>query len=172
MNILDRFVTMALFTPYPSLLTIRQNMRHEGYNELVSFIKQKDWQIFGTLTFRFAVSKEQAEKELNKFWNIVDRKLYGNLSWRKNIRTKRLCFLQNGKINDNNHIHFVANTIDGVNIKDFIIILEYFWRRKIKSSGKENVIKEAESLEAVSKYLMHEFYKLGNDTLALTCSNI
>ena len=51
---------MALFTPYPSLLTFRQNMRHEGYNELVSFIKQKNWQIFGTLTFRFDVSKEQA----------------------------------------------------------------------------------------------------------------
>ena len=103
-------------------------MRHEGYNELVNFIKQKDWQIFGTLTFKFAVSKEQAEKELNKFWNIIDRKLNGNLSWRKNIRTERLCFLQNGKINKNNHIHFVVNTIDGINIKDFIIILEYLWK--------------------------------------------
>ena len=172
MNILDRFVSMALFTPYPSLLTFNQNMRHEGYNELVSFIKQKDWQIFGTLTFRFDVSKEQAEKELNKFWNIIDRKLNGNLSWRKNIRTKRLCFLQNGKINNNNHIHFVANTIDGVDVRDFIIILKYFWQRKIKSSGKEINIKCIRNLEATSKYLMHEFYKLGNDTLALTCSNI
>jgi hypothetical protein len=147
-------------------------MKHAGYNELVNFIKQKDWQIFGTLTFRFVVSREQAEKELNKFWNIIDRKLYGNLRWRKNIRTERLCFLQNGKINENNHIHFVANTITGVDVKDFIIILKYFWRRKIKSSGKEINIKYVKSLEAASRYLMHEFYKLGNDTLALNCSNI
>jgi hypothetical protein len=47
-------------------------MKHAGYNELVNFIKQKDWQIFGTLTFRFDVSREQAEKELNKFWNITE----------------------------------------------------------------------------------------------------
>jgi hypothetical protein len=163
---------MALFIPYTSILTFKYNMKHAGYNELVNYIKQKDWQIFGTLTFKFDVSKEQAEKELNKFWNIIDRKLYGNLSWRKNIRSERLCFLQNGKINENNHIHFVANTIDGIDVKDFIIILEYFWRKKIKSSGKENVIEQLENLEAASKYSMHEFYKLGNDTLALTCSNI
>ena len=62
--------------------------------------------------------------------------------------------------------------IDGVDVKDFIIILKYFWKRKIKSSGKEINIKCIRNLEATSKYLMHEFYKLGNDTLALNCSNI
>ena len=62
---------------------------NKGYKELVDYVEEGKWQIFGTLTFRYDVDFRQAEKTLNTFWNIVDRKLFGNLSYRKNIRTKR-----------------------------------------------------------------------------------
>ena len=81
---------------------------NKGYKELVDYVEEGKWQIFGTLTFRYDVDLLQAEKTLNTFWNIVDRKLFGNLSYRKNIRTKRICVLQTGKLNNNKHIHFVA----------------------------------------------------------------
>lgn len=146
--------------------------KNDGYEELVGFIRQNEWQVFGTFTFKFNVEKEQAERALNIFWNIVDRKLFGNLSYRKNVRSKRLCFLQSGKSNNNHHIHFVANSVDGLAIEDFGLILKYIWQSKIVNAGKEIRIEKIRSLDATSRYLAHEFYKLGNDTLALTCSNI
>jgi hypothetical protein len=148
-------------------------IKNKGYNEMCDYIKHtSNWQIFGTLTFAKNVNIDNAEKALNCFWNIVDRALLGNLSYRKNIKTKRLCFLQSGANNKNFHIHFVANTINGVKIEDFIKILKYFWQTKIKNAGKEIKIEDTKNLIAVSKYVMHEFYKLGNDTLALRSSNI
>ncbi len=145
---------------------------NKGYKELVDYIEEGKWQIFGTLTFRYDVDFRQAEKTLNTFWNIVDRKLFGNLSYRKNIRTKRICVLQIGKLNNNKHIHFVANTIEGVVIDDFISILKFLWINKIKTAGQHMRIEKVKNLQATSKYLLHEYGKLGTDTLATTCSNI
>ena len=145
---------------------------NKGYNQLVEYVKDGQWQIFGTLTFRYNVDLKQAEKTLNTFWNMIDRKLFGNLSYRKNIRTKRLCVLQTGKLNNNKHIHFVANTIDDISINDFILILKFFWFKKIKTAGQHIKIEKVKNLEATSKYLLHEYRKLGTDTLATTCSNI
>ena len=145
---------------------------NKGYKELVDYVEEGKWQIFGTLTFRYDVDFRQAEKTLNTFWNIVDRKLFGNLSYRKNIRTKRICVLQTGKLNNNKHIHFVANTIEGVDVDDFISILKFLWINKIKTAGQHMRIEKVKNLEATSKYLLHEYGKLGTDTLATTCSNI
>lgn len=145
---------------------------NKGYSELVDYVEDGKWQIFGTLTFRYDVDLLQAEKTLNTFWNIVDRKLFGNLSYRKNIRTKRICVLQTGKLNNNKHIHFVANTIEGVDVDDFISILKFLWINKIKTAGQHMRIEKVKNLQATSKYLLHEYGKLGTDTLATTCSNI
>ena len=145
---------------------------NKGYSELVDYVEEGKWQIFGTLTFRYDVDFRQAEKTLNTFWNIVDRKLFGNLSYRKNIRTKRICVLQTGKLNNNKHIHFVANTIEGVDVDDFILILKFLWINKIKTAGQHLRIEKVKNLQATSKYLLHEYGKLGTDTLATTCSNI
>ena len=145
---------------------------NKGYNELVDYVEEGRWQIFGTLTFRYDVDFRQAEKTLNTFWNMVDRKLFGNLSYRKNIRTKRICVLQTGKLNNNKHIHFVANTIEGVDVDDFILILKFLWINKIKTAGQHLRIEKVKNLQATSKYLLHEYGKLGTDTLATTCSNI
>jgi len=145
---------------------------NKGYKELVDYVEEGKWQIFGTLTFRYDVDFRQAEKTLNTFWNIVDRKLFGNLSYRKNIRTKRICVLQTGKLNNNKHIHFVANTIEGVDVDDFISILKFLWINKIKTAGQHMRIEKVKNLQATSKYLLHEYGKLGTDTLATTCSNI
>ncbi len=38
-------------------------------------------------------------------------------------------------------------------------------------SGEHFKIERLRNIKKASKYLMHEFYKLGNDTF-LTCSNI
>ena len=145
---------------------------NKGYKELVDYVEEGKWQIFGTLTFRYDVDFRQAEKTLNTFWNMVDRKLFGNLSYRKNIRTKRICVLQTGKLNNNKHIHFVANTIEGVDVDDFILILKFLWINKIKTAGQHLRIEKVKNLQATSKYLLHEYGKLGTDTLATTCSNI
>jgi len=145
---------------------------NKGYKELVDYVEEGKWQIFGTLTFRYDVDFRQAEKTLNTFWNIVDRKLFGNLSYRKNIRTKRICVLQTGKLNNNKHIHFVANTIEGVDVDDFISILKFLWINKIKTAGQHMRIEKVKNLQATSKYLLHEYGKLGTDTLATICSNI
>ena len=145
---------------------------NKGYKELVDYVEEGKWQIFGTLTFRYDVDFRQAEKTLNTFWNIVDRKLFGNLSYRKNIRTKRICVLQTGKLNNNKHIHFVANTIEGVDVDDFKSILKFLWINKIKTAGQHMRIEKVKNLQATSKYLLHEYGKLGTDTLATTCSNI
>ena len=56
-------------------------VKNTGYEEMCEYIKSvNDWQIFGTLTFKVALSRELAEKQINKFWKIVDRALFGTLS--------------------------------------------------------------------------------------------
>ena len=66
-------------------------VKNNGYEEMCEYIKSaNDWQIFGTLTFKVALSRELAEKQINKFWKIVDRALFGNLCDRKNIFTYSL----------------------------------------------------------------------------------
>ena len=44
--------------------------------------------------------------------------------------------------------------------------------KKIKTAGQHIKIEKVKNLEATSKYLLHEYRKLGTDTLATTCSNI
>ena len=101
---------------------VRINNMRTGYNELLEFIGE-DWQVFGTLSFKHRQTYEQAEKTLKYFWNCIDRIFYGNASYRKHIRTKRANVIQQGSTRQNTHIHFVAKTVKGFNINDFIEIL-------------------------------------------------
>ena len=145
-------------------------MKRTGYNELLEFIGE-DYQVFGTLSFKHRQTYEQAEKTLNYFWNCIDRIFYGNASYRKNIRTKRANVIQQGSTRQNTHIHFVAKTVKGFIINDFIEILKYVWETKVSTAGLQQ-IEEIINTHATSKYLLHEYNSLGSDTLALSSTNI
>ena len=140
-----------------------------GYNELLEFIG-KDYQVFGTLSFKHRQTYEQAEKTLQHFWNCIDRIFYGNASNRKNIKTIRANVIQQGATRQNTHIHFVAKTVKGFKTDDFIAILKFVWKTKIRTAGLEQ-IEEIKDTHATSKYLLHEFHTLGFDTLS-TSTNI
>ena len=146
-----------------------------GYDELLEFIEQSKWEVFGTLTFKHRQTYEQAEKTLNHFWNCIDRKFYSNASYRKNIRTKRVNVIQlgfnKGSKRQNTHIHFVAKTVDDVSTNDFIDIINQVWKTKVATAGLYQ-IEEIKHTNATSKYLLHEFSTLGTDTLATTSTNI
>ena len=131
---------------------------------LIKWLNSYQWNVFGTLNFKYQMNEIAAENALKYFWNKVDRYYFGNKSHRNNIKVKRMCFLQKGYSNQNSHFHFVAITPNNETDINFIKTLKRIWQYEVKESGWFSYIKPPRSQQAVCNYLVREFYKLGMDS--------
>ena len=52
---------------------------------LIKWLNGYEWNIFGTLNFKYQMNETAAENTLKYFWNRVDRYYFGNKSHRNNI---------------------------------------------------------------------------------------
>jgi hypothetical protein len=64
------------------------------------------------------------------------------------------------------HIHFTTELAENYTADDFIKLLTHIWRHKVNGSGISLINKIRQKEKAIG-YLLHDYYKLGNDTLAL-----
>ena len=139
---------------------------------LIKWLNGYEWNVFGTLNFKYQINEIAAENALKYFWNKVDRYYFGNKSHRNNIKVKRMCFLQKGYSNQNSHFHFVAITPNNETDINFIKTLKRIWQYEVKESGYFSEFETIEIKEAVTNYLTHEYYKLGSDTLNTTTAHL
>jgi len=137
----------------------------KGYNELIDWQTKKNHQVFGTLTMRRFASYDDLIKANKHFINCLNRHLFGNNFKRKNQKLDTFSTIQ-PMANGDYHIHFTSALPDNYNTNDFIQLLTQIWRNNVNGSGI-SLIKQINNKEATIKYLLHDYYKMGNDTLAL-----
>ena len=101
---------------------------------LIKWLNGYEWNVFGTLNFKYQINESAAENALKYFWNRVDRHYFGNKSHRNNIRVKRMCFLQKGYSNQNSHFHFVAITPNNETDINFIKTLKKFGNMRLRKA--------------------------------------
>lgn len=138
----------------------------KGYNELKDWQCKKNHKVWGTLTMRSLATKEELTRANKHFFNCVNRILFGNQYKRKGTKIDAFSTLQQ-MANGNWHLHFSTEKADEYSIEEYIRLLTNIWRNKVKGSGRYEV-EEIKNKEAVITYQLHDYYKLGNDTLALS----
>ena len=136
-------------------------MNNKIYKEISDWIEKYQFQIFGSLSFKEHISQSVRQKIFRHFWNRVDRHYFG--SNRKN-RIERICFNHVGYSNTNLHFHFLAKCPISEDTQKFNAVLNLIWF-EMRESGKYSKIELINDSIAVAKYVGHETYKLGTDTI-------
>jgi hypothetical protein len=136
------------------------------YEELVSWSEQYDWDVFGTVTFapRHKLHGDEAQQLFRRYWNGIDRAVYGQ---RTKSRVERVVCLQLGALGDNTHLHFLAKS--PIKIERFCMHLSAIWTDVSVHTAPvvENVILPVIDVRSASRYIFHEFHSIGVDTLNL-----
>jgi hypothetical protein len=143
-------------------------------NALATWLAKTDWQVFGTLKFTdgHSISEHKAEAIVRKFFNSLDRAYLGRNLVDAGHRLERVVFKQLGTSGSNVHYHFVAQP--GVNAEQFCDVAKRAWDEASSfTMGYELTdIKPARNAAACSNYGLHEFWKLGADTLCLRATHL
>jgi hypothetical protein len=141
---------------------------------LATWLAKTDWQVFGTLKFTdgHSISEHKAEAIVRKFFNSLDRAYLGRNLVDAGHRLERVVFKQLGTSGSNVHYHFVAQP--GVNAEQFCDVAKRAWDEASSfTMGYELTdIKPARNAAACSNYGLHEFWKLGADTLCLRATHL
>jgi len=133
-----------------------------------SWIEKYQFQIFGSLSFKEYINHSIRQKSFQHFWNKVDSYYFGNN--RKN-RIERICFNHVGYSNTNLHFHFLTRCPIFEDTQKFNAVLNLIWF-EMKESGKYSKIELINDNVAVAKYVGHETYKLGTDTINTETSHL
>lgn len=130
--------------------------------QLEGWIKQKDWDIFGTLKFQpiRMIGGDYASRLIAQYWNKLDRVLYGK-AVEVGCRVERWCFAHEGSHNDNFHLHFVAKS--PIDRDLFCCLSNALWTKhhRVTASIQKNWITPVICRERVAHYLTKEAWKLG-----------
>jgi hypothetical protein len=132
--------------------------------EAIDWVASHDWDVFGTLTFApgHKLKGDEAQRLYRRYWNCVDRAVYGQ---KTRSRVERMVCSQFGVLGDNPHLHFVAQS--PIEPEQFCAHLNAIWAGMDVHTAPtvENVILPVISVRGCSRYVFHEFYRLGIDTL-------
>jgi hypothetical protein len=128
------------------------------------------WDVTATLTTKNNTTEWLANGDIRHFWNVLDRKTYGNAS-KNGKRIKRICLLDRGANNTNIHYHIVALTPTdaGWTTEDLCEQIRSTWTDRYYA-GDHNTIGPVHSLGSCIGYLSKKF-KSDVDNLDLFCSN-
>lgn len=141
--------------------------------DLAKWLARVDWTVFGTVKFTNGhdIHERKAEADLRKFWNKLDRVYMGANLVDAGHKIERVVFKQYGESGGNLHFHFVANP--KANVERFCETARCVWDETSSfTMGYENtVIERARSSENTTRYGLHEFDRLGADTLFLPATH-
>lgn len=146
------------------------------HGALTDWLAATDWQVFGTLKFKFkdghSMSDGKADAIMCKFFNSLDRAYLGRNLVDAGHKLERVVFTHLGSSGSNVHYHFVAQP--GVNAEQFCNAAKCAWEEASSfTTGYEHtMIERARSAANTSGYGLHEFWKLGNDTLCLQATHL
>jgi hypothetical protein len=143
-------------------------MKQNIYYEINTWLNKHKFDIFGSLSFKEHTNQSIRQKTFQHFWNRVDSHYFG--SNRRN-RIERICFNHVGYSNTNLHFHFLAKCPIFEDIQKFNAVLNLIWF-EMKESGKYSKLELINDNLAVAKYIGHETYKLGTDTINTETSHL
>ena len=142
--------------------------------QLENWISSQAWNIFGTLKFQpiRMISGQEAHKVVRRFWNRLDRVIYGKATER-GCRVQRWCFAHEGSQSDNYHVHFVAQSTIEPDL--FCCLCNTLWTKQDRATAsiEKNWITPVLHRDHVVRYLTKEVWKLGATSFdpALSCSH-
>lgn len=122
--------------------------------ELRDWIKDYNWEIAGTLTYREGTTDKQADRIMRKFWSTANQAIYGN-QWRpqrgRRKAIENITMLDTNAYGENTHFHLAIKLPKdrSYNISDFCDLLYDTWRK----IGKDNYIAEFEEIENEEKWV-------------------
>ncbi|WP_037306887.1 hypothetical protein [Ruegeria halocynthiae] len=140
---------------------------------LTNWLAQAGWTVFGTLKFTdgYSTSEHKAGQCVRRFFNELDRTYIGRNLADNGHRIERAVFRQLGSSGSNLHFHFVAKP--NANIENFCETARCVWDETSSfTMGYEHtIIEKARSAAHTARYGLHEFDKLGADTLYLPATH-
>ena len=83
----------------------RQKRRNDIRKEMRCWLKTEHWDVAATFTFADEVSERTAQKIIQKYWVIIDDRLYGNEVKRRKRRCTRINVVEGGKHGQRIHYH-------------------------------------------------------------------
>ncbi|MFT5742307.1 MAG: hypothetical protein ACI86S_000365 [Paracoccaceae bacterium] len=144
------------------------------HSALTDWLAGTEWTVFGTLKFTdgHRINERKAEAIVRKFFNSLDRAYFGCNLVDAGHRIERVVFKQLGSSGSNVHYHFVAKPY--FNTEQFCNAAKCAWAEASNfTMGYEHtVIEPARSAAGARNYGLHEFWKLGADTLCLHATHL
>lgn len=139
---------------------VKMNNKFDVRASWANWIKESDWNVFGTLNFAVGrkIGIEEAERHWSRFWGKLDRICYGQSKGKQN-RVQRFVCSHGGSIGDNIHSHFVARSVGDT--REFCVLLNALWAG-LEGAGaavvEQNEILPIFSKQRASWYLLHEYH--------------
>jgi ribosomal protein L25 (general stress protein Ctc) len=142
--------------------------RKQERQALSEHLLAQDWDVFGTLKFvnGRTIGRHGANKLLRSYWNKIDRVIYGKAAERQNMRLPRWCFAHEGADHENFHVHFVIKSALH-DTQSMCCLLNAVWAQHHTQTAPlaKNWIMPAQDRAAVARYVTHEYWRMGSDTI-------
>lgn len=136
--------------------------------ELMAYLLEQDWDLFGTLKFvdGRTIGTTTATKLLRSYWNRVDRVFFGHAAERQSVRVPRWCFAHKGSDTENFHIHFVLKSPIG-DTEHTCTVLNAIWAQHHQQTGPmdKNWVMPVINRCSTVNYVTREYWRMGSATL-------
>lgn len=138
------------------------------------WLSDHHWTVTATLTMKDHTTEATARDDMKHFWNLLDRKAYGNAAKKKTEaakKIKRVCLIDVGENNSNVHYHIVALTpADAKWTTDqFTKLIDETWPT-LRHAGHHNLVEPIRSVGGCIGYISAKL-KYNLDQLDLDCSH-
>lgn len=141
---------------------------------LTDWLVEQDFTVFGTLKFTdgYNIHDALAEKLVRKYFGALDRVYYGNAVANNNVRHSRAVFLHKSFSQENTHFHFLAKP--NADAALFCRLARKLWAvLDTHTMGfLDTQIKPVRDNKESANYMLHEYKRLGADTLFTPVTHI
>lgn len=146
----------------------------KAWQQLQCWIEQQGFTVFGTLKFFDGTATDEArgEQTVRNCLSALDRAYYGKAVENVGMRHKRLVFKHLGTSGTNLHYHFLAKPNSDPKLYAELAKLQWAKMNKWTMSAAETQIEAVRSNKAASAYVLHEYGKLGADSICLSASSL
>ena len=151
-----------------------EELRQQIVSSGSEWIAQQQFSFFGTANYYdgTSVSKEQAIRDAQYYFNMLDRRLLKRIDYNANKRLDRLVFIETGKTRTNTHIHFYIkgnNEATDWQIKELSGLL---WTNKITRGFNVVLDDNTGTGNGRNGYCWKEMNNLNADALLVECCHI
>jgi len=132
----------------------------------IAWLKNTEWELAITVTFRTGCSEKRAKKTMSRWLNELDKKFYGYGVRKENKRFERVVVKQLGAEKQHLHYHIAAKRPKNKKISKvkFLALAKFTWE-KLSSTGQQNTFKEVYDSEGWLGYILREIKEDNTDTV-------